>query len=129
MEESRALIEAGMEQQAGVQGRCKSQSSRKDSDNLKYSDSGMRDWLQASLPATMPLAEKAIIFIQLAEQKLTLDLLKRVSRDELKDLGLCVGHRMMLWDALQSHRQNLIRELVLEEVQSGAGGLDRNQDS
>jgi hypothetical protein len=126
MEESRALIEAGMEQQAGADSHscCQSQSrDLKDSD--KYS--GMRQWLLLSLPASIPLAEKATIFTQLAGQKMTLALLKRVSRDELKDLGLFVGHRMVLWDALQKQKDS--EKMVLEEVRSGAGGLDRNQGS
>ncbi len=112
-----------MEQQAAAEIPRQCQSNRKDSDEYR----GMREWLLVSLPASMPLAEKATIFTQLVEQKLTLALLKRVARDELKDVGLCVGHRMILWDALQRQRQT--EKLVLEEVQSGVGCLDRNQDS
>jgi hypothetical protein len=124
MEDSKVLIEAGMEKQAGAESAAQSQSSGKESDK----NSDMREWLLASLPARMPLAEKAAIFTRLVEEKLMLSLLKRLSRDELKDLGLCVGHRMVLWEALpQGRRHN--EPIIVQEIQSGACKFDKHQGS
>jgi hypothetical protein len=120
MEDARALIESGMEEQAGDEGFAQSQSIMKES-------SDMREWLLASLPASMPLAEKATILKQLAQQKMTLALLKQVTKDELKDLGLCVGHRMVLWDALQTLQvRRQAPKMAFEELQSGVGSFDKN---